>query len=248
MKIRRTSTAASFSWIASGVFAFFLSSNSVAENLATLSLGPAWYRSGNTQTFDVQPEVANTYQAMLQTRTLGTSTFFLGRQQALNADLLGQLGLAVSTSTHATSKGEIWQTADAQFNNFAYQYRVAHTHLALKAKLLSTLFSQKWTPYLSGSVGAARNHAYSYQTKSYIYEAVPAPEFQNETQTAFTYTAGLGVQVLMDTHWALGLGYEFADWGQSALSRASGQTINTGLALNHLYTYALEFNLSYFIV
>jgi hypothetical protein len=42
----------------------------------------------------------------------------------------------------------------------------------------------------------------------------------------------------------IGDGYEFADWGQSQLGRASGQTLSPGLSLNHLYTHGVLFNLT----
>ncbi|HAT9492397.1 TPA: porin family protein, partial [Legionella pneumophila subsp. pneumophila] len=37
----------------------------------------------------------------------------------------------------------------------------------------------------------------------------------------------------------------FADWGKSELGRASGQTLNEGLKLNHLYTNGVVLNLTY---
>ncbi|HAT8718368.1 TPA: porin family protein, partial [Legionella pneumophila] len=62
---------------------------------------------------------------------------------------------------------------------------------------------------------------------------------------AFTYTLGAGVQKSISEHWQLGVGYEFADWGKSELGRASGQTLNEGLKLNHLYTNGVVLNLTY---
>jgi hypothetical protein len=41
------------------------------------------------------------------------------------------------------------------------------------------------------------------------------------------------------------MGYEFADWGQSHLGSAQGQTLGRGLSLQHLYTNGLMFNLTY---
>ena len=43
----------------------------------------------------------------------------------------------------------------------------------------------------------------------------------------------------------MGCGYEFADWGKTRLGRALGQSINSGLALNHIYTNGVVFNLTY---
>lgn len=78
-----------------------------------------------------------------------------------------------------------------------------------------------------------------------IFEALPNPNFADHTKTAFTYTLGVGVQKAFNDHWQVGIGYEFADWGKSKLGRASGQTMNSGLALNHLYTNGILFNLTY---
>ncbi|HHS9463875.1 TPA: outer membrane protein, partial [Legionella anisa] len=76
-------------------------------------------------------------------------------------------------------------------------------------------------------------------------EALPNPDFADHTKTAFTYTLGAGVQKALNDHWQIGAGYEFADWGKSELGRAFGQTMNSGLALNHLYTNGVLFNLTY---
>lgn len=69
--------------------------------------------------------------------------------------------------------------------------------------------------------------------------------FASNTTTAFTYTLGAGVQRHLNPHWQVGIGYEFSDWGSSQLNRASGQTLNSGLLLSHLYTNELLFNLTY---
>ncbi len=78
-----------------------------------------------------------------------------------------------------------------------------------------------------------------------LFEALPNSNFTNHTKTAFTYTLGAGVQKALNDHWQAGVGYEFADWGKSELGRALGQTMNSGLTLNHLYTNAVLLNLTY---
>lgn len=217
-----------------------------ATLVTTFSVGPAWYSAGETQTFYLQPDVVNTYAAMPQSHVLASGELALSMQRALSPKILGQLGLAIAASSRATLQGEVWQTADSNFNNFTYKYYTSHTHVAVKGKILSTFFSQSWTPYLDASVGVGRNHAFNYSDIPTIFEAVPAPAFNDHRQTAFTYTLGVGMQAMLTAHWALGLGYEFADWGSSGLSRASGQTLNTGIALSHLYTNQLQLNLSYY--
>jgi opacity protein-like surface antigen len=71
------------------------------------------------------------------------------------------------------------------------------------------------------------------------------PNFVSNTTTTFTYTLGVGLERHLNQHWQAGIGYEFADWGNSQLIRASGQTLNNGLSFSHLYTNGLLFNLTY---
>ena len=69
--------------------------------------------------------------------------------------------------------------------------------------------------------------------------------FSSHTNTTFTYNLGVGIQRVLNQNWQIGIGYEFADWGKSQLGIASGQTLNSGLKLNHFYTSGLLFNLTY---
>lgn len=100
-------------------------------------------------------------------------------------------------------------------------------------------------PWVSGSIGVAINRASSYTNTPTIFEVLPNPNFSSQTKTSFSYTIGTGVQKALNTHWQVDVSYEFADWGSSELGRASGQTQNSGLALNHLYTNGALFNLTY---
>ncbi len=169
---------------------------------------------------------------------------FLGIQKPLREKLDGQIGLAVATTGNASLSGNIWDDAEPQFNNYTYDYQVRHTHVAIKGKLLSE-GGYIVTPWVSGSLGVGFNQARDFSNTPTISESVVMPNFASNTTTAFTYTLGVGVQRRLNQHWQAGVGYEFADWGMSQLSRASGQTINSGLSLSHLYTNGFLFNLTY---
>jgi opacity protein-like surface antigen len=143
--------------------------------------------------------------------------------------------------------GTIWEDADPDFANYNYNYDVVYTHIAVKAKLFA-----KWTetthPYVGASAGVGFNRAHNFFISPRIPEAVPAPPFTAKTTDgAFAYTLEAGLQHVIDTHWRGGVGYEFADWGASSLGRAPGQTLNSGLALSHLYTNGVQFNLTYVV-
>ena len=137
--------------------------------------------------------------------------------------------------------GQIWDDATSVFNNYTYGYHIQHGHLALKAKVFKSI-EYSVLPWVSGSVGVGFNRANSFNNTPIINEAVRQNNFSNHTQTSFTYTVGVGIQKVLNSNWQAGMGYEFADWGQSHLGSAQGQTQGTGLSLNHLYTNALMFN------
>jgi opacity protein-like surface antigen len=215
-----------------------------SSGVATLSVGPVWESAGNTQAFYLAPNIEKTYAANYASHALLDGDFFLGIQKSLREKLEGQIGLAVATTGNASLSGNIWDDADALFNNYTYHYQVRHTHLALKGKLLADR-GYSVTPWVSGSLGVGFNQAHDFSDTPTINEAVVMSNFASDTTTAFTYTLGVGVQRHLNPHWQAGVGYEFADWGKSQLSRASGQTLNNGLSLSHLYTNGFLVNLTY---
>lgn len=162
----------------------------------------------------------------------------------LSKQLEGQVGLAFVATGNATLSGNIWDDADPAFNNYTYQYKVSHMAVALKGKLLGH-WDLPIIPWISASLGVGFNKAYGFSNTPTIYEAVPSPNFTNNTTTAFTYAIGIGVERQLNPHWQIGAGYEFSDWGRSQLGPASGASSNQGLSLSHLYTNSLLFNLTY---
>ncbi len=212
--------------------------------VASIAAGPVWARDCETQTFYLAPEIEKTYASRKSTNALASGELFVGLQKSLTSQWLGQLGLAAATTGNAKLQGVIWDDADPEFNNHSYQYKIRNTHVAVKGKLL--LDKGYWlTPWVSASLGVGFNRAHDFTNTPLIFEALPNPNFTNHTKTAFTYTLGAGVQKSISEHWQLGVGYEFADWGKSELGRAHAQTMNSGLALNHLTTNGVLFNLTY---
>lgn len=214
--------------------------------VATLSAGAAWESAGKTQTFFLAPEIEKTYKAHKSSHSLFDGELFFGVQNSLFNALQGQFGLALAATSSAKLSGRIWDDADVLFDNHSYKYKIQHTHIAAKGKLLAG--ADLWlTPWISGSIGVGFNDASSYQNIPTIYEALPNPNFRKHSKTSFTYTVGAGVQKTLTDNWQVGVGYEFADWGKSRLGCAPGQTINSGIALDHLYTNGVMFNVSYII-
>lgn len=212
--------------------------------VAAFSAGPVWERGGSTQTFYLTPEIEKSYVANQSTSALFDGEVFLGIQRQLTQTIQGQFGLTVGFTSNANLSGVIWDDADPAFDNYMYRYKIQHTHVAATGKLLTDI--GLWlVPWVSGSIGAGFNDAHEFHSAPTLFEAIPTPDFTSFTQTSFTYTVSTGVQKILNQHWQVGVGYEFADWGRSQLNRASGQTLNSGLSLNHLYTNGVLFNLTY---
>lgn len=226
------------------VYAGVMGNSQTTPWVATFSIGPTWTNPGTQQTLQLTPELEKTYTAFKPQNTLADGELFLGFQKDLSNGLFAHLGLAGALTSQASLSGQIWDDANPEFNNYQYGYLIQHGQIALKAKVFKDT-SSSYLPWVSGSVGIGFNRANSYENQPLISEAVMQNNFANYTDTSFTYTVGAGIQKIINAHWQAGVGYEFADWGQSHLNPAQGQTIGYGLSLDHLYTNGLMFNLTY---
>lgn len=212
--------------------------------VATLSGGVGWERAGQTQTLYLTSDIEKTYVPNLSSNVLGTGDLFLGIQTPLAPHWFGQIGLDLGLMGASKLNGVIWDDGEQAFNNYTYEYSVSQRRVALKAKVLLEE-SGGILPWLSASVGAGFNRAYDFSNAARIFEAVPNPNFASQTTTSLSYTVGVGVQKAINHQWQIGVGYEFADWGRSELGRSLDQSINTGLVLDHIYTSAVLFNLTF---
>lgn len=229
-----------------GLFAHQACAESPRKWLGSISVGPVWENAGQTQTFYLAPDLEKTYVASEETQVLVNGEIFVGFQQSLHKSLQGQLGLAIAMTNNAELTGVIWDDADPSFDNYEYHYNIQHTHLAVQGKLLGEL-AQGWIPWVSVGLGLAWNNSHDFKNSPLIDEAVSTPNFGSNTETSFTYTVGLGLQKAFTDHWQVGMSYQFADWGKSQLDRAAGQTLSSGLELDHLYTNGVLFNLTYLL-
>lgn len=243
------------------LFGIMLSSSVLADTaskmpcgsrfLVGLSGGPTWVTGNQGQTFNLQPDVKKTYTAdNNRSEYFPTGEIFIGWQMPLvvpmvKQSILSQLGIVVAAAGNAKLTGDILEDADPEFNNFNYQYKVNHTHVAIQGRLIGSNCGCILEPYISGSVGVGFNHAYNFSIHPKIVEEVPAPPFNSNTTTTFIYTLGVGLQTSFNTHLQAAVGYEFADWGKTQLARANGQTQNQGITQSHLYAHQLQLSLFY---
>lgn len=157
----------------------------------------AWARGGETQTFYLAPQIEKAYVANKTNNSLATGELFLGLQKALSDSWQIQLWLAGAAMGKAKLQGVIWDDADPVFNNYSYQYKVEHSHVAIRGNLL--LDKGFWVqPWISGSIGVGFNKASSFSNTPLIYEALPNSNFTSHTQTALSYTLDAGLQRAVD--------------------------------------------------
>ena len=220
-----------------------INTSDLGTRVVTLSASPSWSKGGKAQTLFLQPDVEKTYTANKKMEALASGEAFLGWQKSLNHNILGQLGIALAASTDARLSGDQWEDADPDYNNYYYNYKINHWHLAAKAKLLAQISMVQ--PYISGSMGLGFNRAHGFDVIPRIEMETPPPPFSDKTQIAFTYTLGLGVQKAVAKNWSVGVGYEFADWGKSRLAQGPMQTVGQGLSLSHLYTHGVQCTISF---
>ncbi len=212
--------------------------------VGTFSIGPVLATPGSQQTLNLTTEIEKTYTAYKPNNTLADGEVFLGINKDLPYKLFSHVGIAGALTSQAVLSGQIWDDADPAFNNYIYGYHIQHGHVALKAKVFKDL-DYSVLPWISGSVGVGFNRSNGFYNTPIIFEAVTQNNFGNYTQTSFTYTVGAGLQKVINQNFQVGMGYEFADWGQSHLNQAVGQTLGNGLSLSHLYTNGLMFNITY---
>lgn len=213
------------------------------RGIYTLSLGPMWAQANSKQTIYLESDIYKTYDSQNFGAPALAGELFAGFQRNIN-NYVGELGIAIAGVNNLALTGDIWEDADPDFNNYNYKYNIQHAHIAVKARLLTEVVSN-WFGYISGSLGVGFNHAHNFIITPKIFEEVPAPAFTNNDTTTFTYTLGLGIETYILQNWRAGIGYQFADLGKSELGRAQGQTLNSGISLNNLYTHQLLFSISY---
>lgn len=215
------------------------------QAVVTISAGPGWYQTQQHQDLYLQPNFLNTYISNDTTRVLANGALFLGAQTSWHEHLQTQIGIAGALFSQAQVAGQIWELGDPLFNNFTYQYKINHSHVALAGKILSNMLRPSCLLYVSGSVGVARNQSSGFYSTPLIFESLPEPAFSSHNETALTYTLGIGIAHPLNQHWQTGIGYMFSDEGKSTLGLSSSHTTSNRLTLNHLYVNTVQFSLSY---
>lgn len=211
--------------------------------VATLSAGPYWSTGNQTTVVNLTPTIQNQYAIIHTNKVKGTGEIFIGLQHLLEKGFNGQAGFAVAIASPPMS-GHVWENSNIAFNDSTFKYTMNSVRYAGKGKFsVDTLYGI--ATYVAGSAGVAVNKANNYSATAPLVN--PLAVFNSNTETSFSYTLGVGFEHSFAEHWTGGIGYEFADWGKNALSRASWQTEGHGLGFSHLYTNELQVSITYIV-
>lgn len=157
------------------------------------------------------------------------------------------IGLSYHQFSSKTIKGTLEQGIFPPYYNANYQYNLQSSQLLAEIKAQHQ-WHQLFYPYLTAGIGWGINTAKQFQTTVPDYLTV-TPTFSNQTNSALSYTLGLGVDILLSTKVAMGVGYLFSDLGQVGLGH--GLIRNTVLPnyinQSHLYTNTVLAQLSWYI-
>lgn len=236
-----TASALTFSMSTSAAVPYL---NLSKELVFMLSGGMGWTGLSQSQFVFLTPDAANYYNDQTNNQSIFLGELFVGLNKTWHTHLKSQWGLLLGGSGAAKMNGEIWQYADSEFNNMTYNYKVRLSRVGLRGKLIA---EQAFflNPYLTASLGTSFNRAYAFHNYANESFVIANPDFLKHTSTSFSYSLGLGLQKELSKQFQIGVGYEFFDWGKSQLGAAQGQSIGSGLGMNHINTHALLFNVSF---
>jgi opacity protein-like surface antigen len=196
--------------------------------------------AGKSQNFPIQNPATDEFYTYTANRASQTSALFggfLGIEWLLRPNWSLQTGIEYNQPSAFSGQGTLAQGADiASQNSYTYQYNISNQQVLAEAKLLYN-FKERLHPYVLLGLGAAFNRANGFGTNVPPFLAFTR-QYSNNTQSSFSYAAGLGVDADITAHARIGVGYRFTDLGKVALGSATIDNTNVSgtLSQSHLYT------------
>jgi len=175
---------------------------------------------GRSKTF-TDPATGGTdiYSASHGIQTVGAVDGFFGMEWAFHPRWDLQMGFGYNQTTALAAKGTLLQNIGTpSANSFSYIYRVVARQYLAVGKLLFN-FYEYYHPYIDLELGVSQNVAHAYQTNllSSPSGATFAPQYPSQTNSTFSYNAGVGLDIDVLRNVRLGLGYRFANFGKVQL-------------------------------
>ncbi|MDF1678671.1 MAG: outer membrane beta-barrel protein [Legionellaceae bacterium] len=155
------------------------------------------------------------------------------------------LGLRYETLFSTRISGAVTQYSLPLFTNYVYNWDVSSNLLFASGKL--NLFKYKRIlPYVTGGLGVGFNRATQYtETALPSIAARVSPGFTNNTNTAFAYHVGAGLDFQLLTQWILSFAYQYMDLGNVASGPGVSTWAGESLQLGHYRSNGLFLGLTY---
>lgn len=194
--------------------------------------------TGDSQTFPIVNPITDEayhYAPTNDNQSAGLFNLSLGKEWRLTPTFAVQAALSYYYLGQLNADGSLTQGADAQSSDhFNYDYKIYSQQVLVESKWLYVY--QSIRPYFLIGLGTAINTA-----KDYTVSMPPFITFtriyDDNTTTAFSYNAGVGIDYDMTPFVRLGIGYRFTDLGNVSLGDANIDTsrVSGRLSQSHLY-------------
>jgi opacity protein-like surface antigen len=183
-----------------------------------IGLGVNRGQPGASQTLSAAdtPALQNTYTPDEATNTKGLISLFMGAERSINPYFAAQFGLGAYFAQANTVTGTLQQSIGSTVNSYNYQYSVFSQQLLAESKLLFTGL-KRVLPYVSVGLGAALNHTDDYSATAQADTGGTPPSFDAHNETNFSYSVGLGVEMMIMPKFSLGIGYRYTNLGTVSL-------------------------------
>ena len=217
----------------------------------TLSAGGLSVNTHSNQTIPVYgsnyPYITDTYVNNDSSQTGGLGGIFIGLQFPLNSDFSWQTGLSYYHTSDFTENGILHQFSNfsMDYDNFNYSYKFSSQQLLWESKF-STSFHTLFHPYIVGGIGPSWNEASNYsETSRYDYSGPPHIPFANHTTSNLSYLLGFGIDMNLSSHFLIGIGYRFDDFGKLSLGQSPAMESGATLVSSPLIAQEIVLQLTY---
>ncbi|VEB33501.1 outer membrane protein [Legionella cherrii] len=210
-------------------------------------------KTNSTQSFSGTDDEQFIYFSKKHNQTTGFVGGFLGTEYQLpHPGLFLQAGIEYDYFGNVRIKGLNAVGIEPDTSTFYnYSWRIQTQQVLAVAKLFTTTeltlgAPHQFFPYLSVGLGAAFNNANEFSATTEETGSINiTPTFNDHTQSAFSYTLGIGVDTPINQQMRFGVGYRFSDFGKASLDE--GQVVfqqykaPVPFALSTAHTYANQF-------
>lgn len=174
--------------------------------------------------------------------------FFIGGEYCNDPTYSTQLGLGYYQTSSFVVNGTVTQGVDPGSSNiFNYSYTLKSQELLIEGKILLNMGdANNYHPYFEFGLGESYNRTGNFSV-TYPTFLTFTPIFADNSTASFAFNLGLGIDVDLSTHWRGGVGYRYANLGNSNLGAAQidGTTISGNLQQENVYVSEIVAQFTY---